>query len=217
MPDRIAGSLRSDRINQNYKTIQPPLYLLTGNIGAGKSTVAHLFAHRGVPTYFADAAAKRLMTDDADLRAALTDAFGSQTYLGSRLNRAHLAEIAFNDPEQLARLNALVHPAVHRDAAAWVKRQNAPYLLYEAAIALEIGRGDDFAGVIVVACPERERRRRVVRRDGATDEQFAARAAKQWPDARKEAAADYLIDNGGKALLLPQVLHLHRLLTPKNA
>ncbi|MEO0733135.1 MAG: dephospho-CoA kinase [Bacteroidota bacterium] len=193
----------------------PPIYALTGNIGAGKSTVARLFAELRVPTYFADAAAKRLMTEDAELIAELKSAFGEDTYLpDGSLNRAWLAKRVFNDLAALDRLNGLVHPVVHRDAATWRSQQTAPYLLYEAAIVLEIGRGKDFAGIIVVTAPYNERRTRVRARDQVTDEQFAARAAKQWPDARKEAAADFLIHNDGKQLLLPQVLRLHRQLLP---
>ena len=188
-----------------------PLHLLTGNIGAGKSTVARLFAGLGIPTYYADAAAKRLMLENAELRAGLTARFGPKTYRADgQLDRAHLAAVAFADDEALADLNALVHPAVHRDAARWRATQTAPYLLYEAAIGLEIGRAASFASVIVVACPAPERMRRVLLRDGASPEQFAARAAKQWPDARKEAAADHLVRNDGKQLLLPQVLRLDR-------
>lgn len=188
-------------------------YCLTGNIGSGKTTVAKQFELLGIPVYYADAAAKRLMQEDGDLRAGLISRFGSQTYQpDGQLNRAHLAQ-AFGDAKALDDLNGLVHPAVHRDSAAWrLANKNAPYTLYEAAITLELGRAADFSGIIVVHAPEGERQRRVQLRDGATPEQFAARAARQWPDDRKLAAADYVIQNTGRELLLPQILHLHALL-----
>ena len=189
----------------------PRHYALTGNIGSGKSTVARLFAAFGVPVYFADAAAKRLMHEDENLRAGLIDAFGPQTYLpDGSLDRAYLARRAFNGDADLARLNALVHPAVHRDADRWRAVQTAPYTLYEAAIVFELERESAFDGVVVVAAPEAVRRARVLARDRATPEQFAARAAKQWTDERKEAAADHLIRNDGRSLLLPQVLAFHQ-------
>jgi len=186
-------------------------YALTGNIGSGKSTVAREFERLGIPVYYADAAAKRLMLEDQELREELISAFGKETYLpDGSLNRSWLAEKAFSDDEQLERLNGLVHPAVHRDAAAWRRaNETAPFTLYEAAIVLELGRQADFAGVIVVACPEHIRRQRVVRRDQTNAAAFDARAAKQWSDAQKEAAADHLIINSGYELLLPQILHLH--------
>ncbi|MEM9259142.1 MAG: dephospho-CoA kinase [Bacteroidota bacterium] len=191
-----------------------PHYALTGNIGAGKSTVAQLFAPLGIPTYSADAAAKRLMTEDTLLVSAIKQQFGDRTYFeDGQLNRKYLAEKAFTNTETATKLNALVHPAVHRDALRWQKSQAAPYTLYEAAIVLELGRQDQFAGVIVVSCPEFIRQERVMARDGSSAEQFAARAAQQWTDQEKEAAADFIIVNDGKQLLLPQVLKLHRILS----
>jgi len=185
-------------------------YALTGNIGAGKTTVAYQFAQLGIPCYFADAAAKRLMTEDESLIASLKEQFGPATYHpDGTLNRAYLAKEAFGNDASLARLNALVHPAVHRDAAKWRSAQTAAYTLYEAAIVFELGREKGFDGVIVVAAPESVRRTRVRARDKVTAAQFAARAAKQWPDEKKESAADYLIYNDGKQLLLPQILQLH--------
>jgi dephospho-CoA kinase len=163
--------------------------------------------------YYADAAAKRLMHEDQALIAALKQAFGEETYLpDGTLNRPWLAKKAFSDDEALAALNGLVHPAVHRDAAAWRSRQTAAYTLYEAAIVFELGRQDDFAGVIVVAAPEATRQARVMQRDGVDEAAFAARAANQWPDDKKEAAGDFLIVNDGLRLLLPQILRLHRIL-----
>lgn len=192
-----------------------PHYAITGNIGSGKTTVCRIFERLGLPVYYADAAAKRLMLEDEALKAGLISAFGSETYLpDGQLNRAWLAEKAFSDDKALAALNALVHPAVHRDADRWkLEHQSAPYTLYEAAIVFEIGGQDRFDAVIVVAAPEATRRDRVIARDNTTPKAFAARTAKQWPDDKKEAAADHIIINDGQRLLLPQVLKLHRLLT----
>ncbi|MFT5998502.1 MAG: dephospho-CoA kinase [Neolewinella sp.] len=189
-------------------------YAVTGNIGSGKSTVCEQFEQMDIPVYYADAAAKRLMHEDQPLVAALKVAFGKETYLpNGTLNRSWLAKKAFSDDTALATLNNLVHPAVHRDAAAWRSRQMAPYTLYEAAIVFELGRQDDFTGVIVVAAPEDVRKTRVMQRDGVDEAAFLARAAKQWPDDKKEGAADFLIVNDGRQLLLPQILRLHRELT----
>lgn len=189
----------------------PPLFCITGNIGSGKTTVCREFTRLGIPVYYTDTAAKRLMTEDPALKAALQACFGAATYHpDGRLNRPWLATRAFRDPQQLAKLNALVHPAVHQDAAAWRKRQTAPYCLYETALAFETGAQDRFAAIIVVAAPLAVRRARVLRRDQTTPAAFADRAARQWSDEQKETAADYLIYNDGQQLLFPQVLALHR-------
>ena len=183
---------------------------ITGNIGAGKTTVCREFERLGVPVYYADLRAKLLMSEDAVLKDAIMQRFGAQTYSSGELNRAYLSARVFSDPVALADLNALVHPAVARDARAWHRAQTYAYTLHEAAILYEIAATDVYDAVVVVACPYAVRKQRVVARDGLTTEQFDARAARQWSDERKEAAADYLVRNDGRQLLLPQALRLDR-------
>ena len=184
---------------------------ITGNIGAGKTTVCREFERLGVPVYYADARAKQLMQVDAALRESIVQAFGAPAYRpDGALDRAWLAARVFEDAGALATLNALVHPAVASDAAAWQSRQTHPYTLHEAAIIFEIGSADAYDDVIVVDCPRHVRERRVRERDGIDAAAFAARADKQWSDERKRSAADYLIVNDGTTLLLPQILRLDR-------
>ncbi len=190
---------------------------ITGNIGAGKTTVCQDFERLGVPVYYADARAKELMHEDHHLRQLITGDFGTESYTAEGiLDRAYLAGRVFSDPAALARLNGYVHPVVAADAAEWHHRQTAPYTLHEAAILLEIGSRDQYDAVVVVACPYRTRMARVMQRDGITEADFAARADKQWTDERKEAAADHLIINDGRRLLLPQILHLDELLRQQS-
>ena len=87
---------------------------LTGGIGSGKSTVARIFEMLGVPVYYADAAAKRLMGTDAELRKQIISFFGSESYTGNQLNRQYLAREVFHNQEKLSKLNSLVHPATIR-------------------------------------------------------------------------------------------------------
>lgn len=189
----------------------PRHFTITGNIGSGKTTVCREFERLGVPVYYADVRGKELMAEDAKLRAAIIDAFGSESYQpDGGLDRAYLAKRVFGDPAALDHLNSLVHPAVARDAAAWQERQTRPYTLHEAAIILEIDGANRFDGVIVVTCPYPIRLARVLQRDSISKEDFDRRAARQWSDERKEAAADYVIKNEGRHLLLPQILKLHR-------
>lgn len=183
---------------------------ITGNIGAGKTTVCQQFERLGVPVYYADREAKRLMTTDGPLKTSIIAQFGAQSYLASgALNRSYLADRVFGDPAALARLNSLVHPAVASDAAQWHAAHSAPYTLHEAAIIFEIGAAPSYDAVVVVTCPLDIRRHRVIARDGSAAD-FDRRAAEQWSDERKAAAATFLINNGGRALLLPQVLTLDR-------
>ena len=184
---------------------------ITGNIGAGKTTVCREFERLGVPVYYADARAKALMQTDPELRQSITNSFGPEAYRNDgTLDRSWLAARVFEDAAALEKLNGIVHPAVARDATDWQRRQNHPYTLHEAAIIYEIGSADAYHGVIVVHCPRPIRERRVRNRDGIDGAAFAARADKQWTDERKRLAADYLVVNDGKTLLLPQVLRLDR-------
>ena len=182
---------------------------ITGNIGAGKTTVCRDFERLGVPVYYADHRAKELMNENERLRDLIQQDFGKEAYgPDGRLDRGYLARLVFNDPAALARLNGYVHPIVAADARDWQHRQQSPYTLHEAAIILEIGSRDRYDALIVVSCPYPIRQARVMQRDGIDAAAFAARADKQWSDERKDAAADYLVLNDGQHLLLPQILRI---------
>ena len=192
---------------------------ITGNIGAGKTTVCRQFEQLGIPVYYADVRAKELMYTNQALSANIRREFGEESYLpDGKLNREHLARVAFGDPSALELLNSLVHPAVAEDALRWHRAQtDVPYTLHEAAILLEIGGAAAYDAMVVVSCPLEIRRNRVMARDGIDAEAFSQRTARQWTDERKEAAADYLIVNDGRHLLLPQVLRLDRILREPTA
>lgn len=184
---------------------------ITGNIGAGKTTVCREFERLGVPVYYADPRAKQLMNEHTQLRGQIIATFGKQAYTSEGvLDRDYLGKLAFADPAALDALNALVHPVVAADADSWHAAQSAPYTLHEAAILYEIGATASYRAIVVVACPLPLRKQRVLKRDRLTSEAFEQRAARQWSDDKKEAAADYLIQNDGRALLLPQLLALDR-------
>lgn len=185
---------------------------MTGGIGSGKSLVCRLFSLLGAPVYAADDRAKWLMAHDEALRARLVEAFGAETYdADGHLHRAHLAARVFNDPARLETLNALVHPRVATDYAAWVAtHRHAPYVLKEAALLYEAGSYRTLDAVLVVHADEALRIGRVRRRDPHRDEaQIRHIMAQQWPEAEKVRRADHLIRNDGTVLVIPQVLALH--------
>ena len=96
---------------------------ITGGIGSGKSRLCRLFAERGVAVYDTDAAAKRLMTEDAALVEAIKARFGVESYADDALNRPYLAARVFSDAAERQALNGLVHPAVKADFVAWAEQQ----------------------------------------------------------------------------------------------
>ncbi len=188
---------------------------LTGGIGSGKTTVAHIFEVLGIPVYYADDAAKGIMNSDADLRKKIETLFGTEAYADGRLDRAVVARKAFSDPELLNRLNEVVHPVTLADAADWMKKQTGPYVLKEAAILFEAGGNKALDFVIGVRAPEELRVERVIKRDNKNEIEIRQRMQRQMPEEDKLALCDVVLVNDGKQALLPQVLELHKMLLEK--
>ena len=182
---------------------------LTGGMGSGKSTVAKVFAVLGIPVYYADDAAKRLMNEDEILKARLKELFGEETYKDGKLNRKHLSAIVFNNEEKLRLLNSIVHPATLRDADEWMQRQTTPYAIKEAALIFESGSQAQLDCVIGVFAPMAVRIQRVIKRDGSTREEVKARMEKQIDESLKMRLCDYVITNDEQELVIPQVIKIH--------
>lgn len=188
---------------------------VTGGIGSGKSTVCRMFTVLGIPVFSSDEEGKRLLAEDPEVRKAMINAFGAQIFVHAALDRKALAALVFNDRDALERLNGIVHPAVRAAFSAWAADQQAPYVINEAAILVETGAYKQLDHLIVVAAPEDERIARVMRRDGASEEQVRARMSNQADDAARAAVADSIIVNDGSALVIPQVLAVHEQLLKK--
>ena len=185
---------------------------ITGGIGSGKSTVAKAFEVLGIPVYYADDAAKRLMNEDGKLKEKIQLQFGNEVYKNGQLDRKHLAEIVFTSPEKLALLNALVHPVTLKDAEKWMQQQSTPYAIKEAALIFESGAQEHLDHVIGVTAPAPLRIQRTMQRDGITREEVIARMDKQMDETIKMKLCDFLIKNDEQEMLLPQVLRLHEII-----
>lgn len=184
---------------------------VTGGIGSGKSTVCRIFEVLGIPVYYADREAKRLMVQDRDLVAAIRDRFGDSAYDSQgNLDRHYLARQVFNDQQALKQLNALVHPVTIRDAALWANQQNTPYVLKEAALLFESEAFHHVDRVIGVSAPEAVRVLRTIRRDGISREEVYKRMGAQLEESMKMHLSDYVIYNDEKQAVIPQVLALHQ-------
>lgn len=183
---------------------------LTGGLGSGKSTVAHIFEVLGIPVYYADAASKRLMNDDEKVKAAVQNAFGKEVYPEGKLDRKYLAEIVFNDGKKLEKLNSIVHPATLRDADEWISKQTAPYAIKEAALIFESGSHQNLDYVIGVKAPLHLRLQRAMKRDNISHEEAMARINKQINEEIKMRLCDFIIINDEQQMVIPQVLALHQ-------
>lgn len=180
---------------------------ITGGIGSGKSTVCRLFAQRGIAVYDSDSEAKRLMSDNADLRSAVIARFGAETYPDGVLDRARLAACVFSDARALADLNALVHPVVIRDFEAWAGLQEGPYVILESALLFESGLQGAVDRSIAVLAPAVLRIQRACRRDGCDEARIRERVAAQMTDDDLCRLADYTMVNILETDLEPSVAY----------
>jgi dephospho-CoA kinase len=183
---------------------------LTGGIGSGKTTVAKIFEVLGIPVYYADDAAKRLMNTDSTLKEAIIKNFGDQCYFNDELDRRYLASVVFNDKEKLKLLNSLIHPATIRDAEEWMKQQTTPYIIKEAALLFESGADKHLDYIIGVASPLSLRIKRAMQRDGVTEEEVMKRLSRQMNEELKMKKCNFIITNDEQQLVLPQVMELDK-------
>jgi dephospho-CoA kinase len=183
---------------------------LTGGIGTGKSTVAKIFKILGIPVFDADTAAKDLMNNNEELKQKIREEFGDESYENGGLNRSYLAEIVFNDKYKLEKLNALVHPIAIQAGIDWATKQNAKYIIKEAALMFEAGSAFDVDYIIGVFAPVDLRIARVMYRDGITKEQVEARMKNQIDENIKIKLCDFIVGNDENSLLTNQIINIHK-------
>ena len=182
---------------------------LTGGIGSGKSTAAQIFEILGIPVYYADVQAKRLMNEDKQLRSAIINIFGEAAYSNHILDRKYISSIVFSDPAKLELLNAIVHPATKRDAGIWMQEQTTPYAIHEAALIFEAKVNERLEYVIGVSTPQELRIQRAMERDKLNREEILKRMSRQLDEEIKISKCDFVLINDEEQLLIPQVLELH--------
>lgn len=162
----------------------------------GKSTVARMFERAGIPVFDADAVVRGLQGPGGELVEAIEQHFPG-TSGRDGVDRDALSNIVLADPERLSRLEALVHPAVHRARAKFLlDNHDKPALLFEIPLLFETGGHEAFDKVIVVSAPAEVQRERVLARPGMTEEKFDALLARQIPDPEKRKRADFVVDTG---------------------
>jgi len=186
---------------------------LTGGIGSGKSTVAKLFAKKSVPVYNADDEAKALMNRSKIIFRKLRALLGEDAYINKKLNRPYVAQQVFNNTERLQQLNAIVHPKVGQHFKRWLKKQEGPYCIREAAILFESGSAGDCDYIILVTAPKNIRIDRVIQRDGSKASQVEARMQHQWSDEKKAKLASVVIENIDLKITQKEVNKLHTYLS----
>jgi dephospho-CoA kinase len=169
---------------------------LTGSIGMGKSTVAKMFERAGVPLFDADAEVRRLQGPGGALVEAIDRRFPGSVRDGA-IDRDALSELVLERPDELAALEAIVHPEVQRAREQFIADHGgAPALLFDIPLLFETGGEGAFDKVITVSAPPEIQRQRVLARPGMTAEKLDAILARQMPDKDKRERSDFVIETG---------------------
>lgn len=188
---------------------------VTGGIGSGKSTVCRMFENLGIPVFIADIEGKKILNTNEKAKKKVIKIFGIDMYTAKgEIDRKRMAQLVFNDPQELERLNAIVHPLVAEVFEKWcAKQERCPYVIKEAAILFESGAYHGLDKVINVFAPKEQRIERIIKRDGVTKEEVLKRMRFQYSDEERNNLSDLIIMNedGNENELLPQVMEMHDL------
>jgi dephospho-CoA kinase len=169
---------------------------LTGSIGMGKSTTAAMFREAGVPVYDADAAVRDLYDTGGAAVGAVGEAFPGVVKAG-KVDREALREAVLGKPDELKRLNAIVHPLVGRDRIGFFAKaeaDGADLVVLDIPLLFETGGHANVDAVVVASAPADMQRERVLARPGMTPERLDAILAQQLADAEKRARAHFVVD-----------------------
>ncbi|HEY8615339.1 dephospho-CoA kinase [Phenylobacterium sp.] len=169
---------------------------LTGSIGMGKSTTAAMFREAGIPVYDADAAVHDLYDVGGAAVGPVGEAFPGVVKDG-RVDREELRQRVLGQPDELKRLNAIVHPLVGKDRVGFfdqAKAAGADMVVLDIPLLFETGGHANMDAVVVVSAPAEMQRERVLARPGMTPERLDAILAQQMADAEKRARAHFVVD-----------------------
>jgi dephospho-CoA kinase len=188
---------------------------ITGGIGSGKTTISQFFNDLGIPVYNADDEAKKLMLSPR-IKKQLIQLLGSESFTEKGLNRDFVREQIFKDEGLRQKINDIVHPEVGRHFRDWLKRQDAPYVLKEAAIIFEEGLSDQYDCIITVYADEELRVQRLLKRSGLTRQMIQNIMEKQWSDEKKIAFSDYSILNNDLKKARQKTVEIHHKLLERS-
>lgn len=179
------------------------LIALTGGIASGKSTIAGRLAEHGAVVVDADRIVREVQQPGSPVLAAISAEFGDDLIgLDGALDRAGLAAKVFGDPDAVARLNAIVHPAVQMESArrfaAALEADPAAVVVYDVPLLVEARADDPWELIVVAHAPAEVRRARMIELRGMTPDAADARLAAQVTDERRLAIADVVIDTAGE-------------------
>ncbi|UCH64900.1 MAG: dephospho-CoA kinase [Ignavibacterium sp.] len=172
---------------------------ITGNIGSGKSTFADYLSSKGYPVLNADSISKEILSTDEDVKAQVITEFGTESFAGGKLNNKFIADKVFSVPENLDKLNSILHPKVLYiiDSLIESKYKSNEVIFVEAALIYEVGIEKSFDYVVLIIADYEIRLQRSISGNIFTEEEFEARDRNQIPQEEKEKRADFTFRNNG--------------------
>lgn len=183
---------------------------ITGGIGSGKSYIATIFSHLGVPVYNSDIRAKELVNSSDELKSKIIALLGAEVYKDGVYQSKVVSSKVFNDNKLLTALNNIIHPAVRNDYTFWVSGHiGKHYVLKESALIFELNLHKTLDKVILVTSSTETKLNRIATRDTwRSEKEIKNIISKQLSDIEKVAKSDFVIDNNN-ALVLPQIIKIH--------
>lgn len=182
---------------------------ITGNIGSGKSLICKIFNHLGINTFHSDEETKKLYFLP-EIKKEIINHFGEEVYFADgSLNKKLLSYHLFQNKEALQFIEDLLYPKLNQVFDEWCERQTSSFVLFESAILFEKNFDKQFDKIIFVSAPEEVRLKRAMLRDNCDEENVRSRMRLQWDEETKKAKSDYIINNDGVEMLIPQVMKIN--------
>ncbi len=188
---------------------------VTGGIGSGKSTFCNYLNENGIKVINVDDESKKLLETDNDIKEKIVKAFGKESYLNGKANKIFLAEKVFSNPQNVQKINSIVHPKVIKKVNILAEEilKNNDIVAAEAALIYEANMEALFDYIVLVTAGEEIRMERKINLENFSEEQFIKRNENQIPDIEKMKRADFVFENNdgiddlkNKAFLLSKIL-----------
>lgn len=182
---------------------------ITGNIGSGKSLICKIFNYLGINTFHSDEETKKLYFLP-EIKGEIVKRFGIDVYFADgSLNKKLLSYHLFQNEDALKFIESLLYPKLNQVFDEWCERQTSSFVLFESAILFEKKFDKQFDKVIFVSAPEEVRLKRAMLRDNCDEENVRSRMRLQWDEETKISKSNYIINNDGIEMLIPQVVKIN--------
>lgn len=183
---------------------------ITGNIGSGKSLICKIFNHLGINTFHSDEETKKLYLLP-EVKKEIINQFGEEVYFADgSVNKKLLSYHLFQNEKALKFIETLLYPKLNQVFDEWCEKQTSDFVLFESAILFEKNFDSQFDKIIFISSPEEVRLKRAMLRDRCDEDNVRSRMRLQWNEDVKIDKSDYIINNDGVEMLIPQVLDIYK-------